>query len=102
MKTVFEKSENDILNKQENWFTYFLISLFLYLLLTILFLFIHTRANSVIFLVITFILTIIESSFSLYYLLYKRKRIKQYYKLVNNKKNLNKNVFVFVKENDSV
>lgn len=102
MKPIFEISKNDILKKQKIWFYSFLVSLFLYLLLTILFLFIHTRSNSVIFLVITFLLTVVESSFSLYYLLYKRKRIKQYFKLVSNKKNLNKNKFVFIKENDNV
>lgn len=102
MKPIFEISKNDILKKQKIWFYSFLVSLFLYLLLTILFLFIHTRSNSVIFLIITFLLTVVESSFSLYYLLYKRKRIKQYFKLVSNKKNLNKNKFVFIKENDNV
>lgn len=102
MKTIFEISKNDILKKQKIWFYSFLTSLFLYLLLTILFLFIHTRSNSVIFLIITFLLTVMESAFSLYYLLYKRKRINQYYKLVSNKKSLNTNKFVFIKENDNV
>lgn len=102
MRDVFELNETEIIKKKKWWAFSFFCSIVVYLILVILFLFIHSRNNATPFLITTYILTVLEVSFSFYYLLYKKRRIKRYINLLTKKNDFQIDSFYFAKELDYV
>ncbi len=82
MKSVFALSKEEIAKRHKTWIWIFVVSLTAYLLAVFLLLAFERRENALFYLIPTYVLTILEGFFSLYYLLYKRKRIKRYERMV--------------------
>lgn len=102
MEKIFVFSEKEIEKKKKVWILIFASSIVFYFIIVCLFLFLHNRENSIIFLILTYVLTILEVCLSLFYFLYVKKRLGRYSKILAQGKDLKVGTFFFKKESDEV
>ncbi len=100
MKELFEFEIGEIQGKKKKWLALFVASIALYAALVLVFVLVEQRGTATLFLSLTYVFTALEAGFSLYYLLYKSKRLKRYERLLSSKGNATTETYVLRKEKD--